>query len=115
MDLQQLQARARDIANLYDRYNAAVRGRIWTTTDYMSGFVGDVGDLSKLVAAREGIRDEPCGSQGIGHEVSDCLWSVLILADQVGMDLEGEFLHAMDDLERSTRDRINALYNESTE
>jgi NTP pyrophosphatase (non-canonical NTP hydrolase) len=36
----------------------------------------------------------------LGHELADCLWSVLVLSDLYGIDLEEAFLHTMDDLER---------------
>jgi hypothetical protein len=43
--LEDLQARALEIAGLYDELNLAQRGRTWTRAETMMGFVGDVGDL----------------------------------------------------------------------
>jgi len=34
------------------------------------------------------------------HELSDCLWSIMILADKYGVDLEYSFLRTMDELEK---------------
>ena len=35
----------------------------------------------------------------LAHELSDCLWSVLVLADKYGIDLATEFNKTMDELE----------------
>jgi MazG nucleotide pyrophosphohydrolase domain len=36
----------------------------------------------------------------IAHEFSDCLWSVLVLADRLGVDLEDSFSSSMAELDR---------------
>ena len=36
----------------------------------------------------------------LAHELSDCLWSVLVLAHAYDVDLEQEFLRTMGELER---------------
>lgn len=65
--------------------------RGWTREEVMQGFVGDVGDLMKLTMARAGLREIPGAEQKIGHELADCLWSVLVLAKLYEVDLEKEF------------------------
>jgi NTP pyrophosphatase (non-canonical NTP hydrolase) len=67
--------------------------------DIAAGFVGDVGDLMKLVLAKKGIRPIPGVDQKLGHELADCLWSILILADKYEIDLENSFVTAMNELE----------------
>lgn len=61
----------------------------------MLGFVGDVGDLSKLVHAKNGVRamadSETDLDAKLAHELADCLWSVLTLADCYGVDLDQAF------------------------
>jgi NTP pyrophosphatase (non-canonical NTP hydrolase) len=66
----------------------------------MIGFVGDVGDLAKLVQGKAGIRPTPDLDSKIAHELADCLWSVLTLADAYGIDLERSFADTMDDILR---------------
>lgn len=66
----------------------------------MQGFVGDVGDLMKLVMAKSGIRTIADTEHKLPHELADCLWSVLVLARLYDVDLEKAFLTTMDDLER---------------
>ena len=96
--LDDLQARALEIATLYDELNLAQRGRTWTRADTMMGFVGDVGDLAKLVMAAEGTRSDVGGPGALEHELADCLWSVLVLAARYEVDLGGAFDRTMDEL-----------------
>lgn len=46
MELTNLQARAVEIADQYDRHNVAAGRTAWTTADLALGFAGDVGDLT---------------------------------------------------------------------
>ena len=96
--LDDLQARGLEIARLYDELNLAERGRTWTPEETMLGFVGDVGDLAKLVMAAEGTRSDVGGRDDLAHELSDCLWSVLVLADHYDIDLATAYTSTMDDL-----------------
>ena len=52
MDFQELQANARDVRAQYAAMETARYGREWTSEEIMLGFVGDVGDLAKLVQGR---------------------------------------------------------------
>jgi NTP pyrophosphatase (non-canonical NTP hydrolase) len=106
MSLQPLQTRALQIQHLYFRLNEQERGRRWTKEETMLGFVGDVGDLAKLVMAAEGARTMPGGRAALAHELADCLWSVLVLAHAYGFDLEAEFVKTMDELEESISARL---------
>jgi NTP pyrophosphatase (non-canonical NTP hydrolase) len=99
MDLAQLTARAMEV---HERFNAtaAVRGgRPWTREEIMQGFVGDVGDLMKLVMAKAGARPGADVDQRLAHELSDCLWSVLVLAKLYDVDLAKEFPATMAGIE----------------
>jgi NTP pyrophosphatase (non-canonical NTP hydrolase) len=98
MDLAGLQARAVAISELYDRHNVAAGRSAWTTRDLALGFVGDVGDLAKLVMAVDGRREIENARERLGHELADCLWSVLVLADRYQIDLGAEFKRMTDDL-----------------
>jgi NTP pyrophosphatase (non-canonical NTP hydrolase) len=91
MELGALQERAVAVAGLYDRYHLAAGRERWDTGDLALGFVGDVGDLAKLVMAMDGRREIPDARARLGHELADCLWSVLVLADRYGVDLVAEF------------------------
>lgn len=106
VDLSPLARRALEIKDLYDELNQAKRGRTWTNEEFMLGFIGDVGDLAKLVMAQEGAREMPGGREALGHELADCFWSVLILADAYNIDVAAEFENTMNDLSSSIRAEI---------
>jgi NTP pyrophosphatase (non-canonical NTP hydrolase) len=105
MDLGELQNRAVEIAALYDRGHVAQGRRPWDPDEFMMGFVGDVGDLAKLVMAVDGRREIPDARDRLGHELADCLWSVLVLAQRYGVDLEHEFVRMTAGIERSQSGR----------
>lgn len=74
----------------------------------MLGFVGDVGDLAKLVMAEEGAREMPGGREALEHELADCLWSVLILAYRYDVNLGAAFERTMDELDQAISTRLSA-------
>lgn len=99
MDFKSLQQRAIEIRGKYSKLEEQKRGKSWTNAQIMEGFVGDVGDLMKLIMAKEGVRDMDDVDNKLAHELSDCLWSILVLANKYDVDLEASFLQTMDDLE----------------
>ncbi|MFB7947993.1 MazG nucleotide pyrophosphohydrolase domain-containing protein [Kitasatospora phosalacinea] len=107
MELSEITERAMRVHALYDRLNAAQRGRTWERQDFVLGFAGDVGDLAKLTQAADGIRPAP-GGRDLGHELADCLWSVVVIARLYGVDLESAFTTTMADLEQSITDALDA-------
>jgi NTP pyrophosphatase (non-canonical NTP hydrolase) len=91
MKLDDLEKSALQLNELYEQLEIKRYGRIWTTEELALGFVGDVGDLAKLIQANAGIRDIEDYKSKLGHELSDCLWSILVLANKCGIDLGAEF------------------------
>ncbi|MFH9731854.1 MazG nucleotide pyrophosphohydrolase domain-containing protein [Streptomyces sp. NPDC017260] len=108
VSLEALKQQALRIRDLYDVLNRHKRGRVWTREEFMLGFVGDVGDLAKLVMREEGARDVPGGRAALEHEIADCLWSVLILAHVYEVDLEAAFHRTMAELDVAISARIPA-------
>ncbi|MFH9431936.1 MazG nucleotide pyrophosphohydrolase domain-containing protein [Streptomyces sp. NPDC017615] len=106
MALEEFRQRAERVRDLYDRLNLCERGRVWTNEEFALGFVGDVGDLAKLVMAAEGARDMPGGRAALEHELADCLWSVLVLADRYDIDLRTAFHRTMTELETAINARL---------
>lgn len=100
MEFKDLVRRAKAIREMYASLEQRTYGRAWTHEEIALGFVGDVGDLVKLVMAQEGVRQIPDARSRLAHELADCLWSVLVLSDVYGIDLEEAFLDTMDNLER---------------
>jgi NTP pyrophosphatase (non-canonical NTP hydrolase) len=74
----------------------------------MLAFMGDVGDLAKLAMAADGARDMPGGQAGLGHELADCLWCVLVLAHLHGVDLGAAFDRTMRELDTVIRSQLAA-------
>jgi NTP pyrophosphatase (non-canonical NTP hydrolase) len=100
MECAKLIERAMEIRQQYADLEAARYGRPWGLEELALGFMGDVGDLAKLLIAHRGVRSIPDAEQKLAHELADCLWSILVLSQQVGIDLENAFLRTMDDLEQ---------------
>lgn len=102
MDFQQISQKAIDIRNKYSKLEKKKYGQEWTREQIAMGFAGDVGDLMKLVMAKSGVRDADIENldEKLAHELSDCLWSVLVLADKYNIDLEKSFLNTMANLEK---------------
>lgn len=98
-DFHEMQERAWKIAEMYDDLNQAAGRPSWTAGDYMAGFVGDVGDLSKLVMAHEGLREIPGYEAKLEHEIGDGFWSLYVLCKKLGIDPKKAFSQTMDELE----------------
>ncbi|KRA20792.1 nucleotide pyrophosphohydrolase [Lysobacter sp. Root604] len=92
MKLSDIEKLALELNELYEKLEIKRYGRVWSTEELALGFVGDVGDLAKLIQANAGIRHIDDCKAKLGHELSDCLWSIIVLANKCGIDLEAEFV-----------------------
>lgn len=99
MELKELIKKAKKIKEKY----ASLNKKQWSVTEYTQGLVGDVGDLMKLVMVKEGFREIENYNEKLKHELSDCLWSILVIADELGIDLEKEFMKNMGELKRKLK------------
>ncbi len=99
MSLTDLQARAQAIRKKYDEVNTRDGHQKWDGVDYAAGFVGDAGDLVKLVMAKSGKRRGDDVDAKLQHELGDCLWSLLVIANHYDIDLEKAFYTTMDELD----------------
>ena len=104
MDFQDIIDRALAVRKLYEEKEKQLYGSSWTSEEIALGFVGDVGDLAKLVVAENGKREIDNSKEKLEHEISDCLWSLMVLARIHDIDLEQSFLKTMDNLENQLRD-----------
>lgn len=100
MEFQDMIQRAMEVRRQYARWEQSMYGRSWTNEELAMGFVGDVGDLTKLIMAQSGVRDVPDVQGKLAHELADCLWSILVLSQVYGVDLESAFVQTMDELEQ---------------
>lgn len=100
MDLKELQSRAVEMRTLYSKIEKEKGGKEWAIGETMQAFAGDVGDLCKLVMAKEGFRKIEDLDEKLAHELADCLWVLLVIANKYNVPLEESFLKTMDDLEK---------------
>jgi NTP pyrophosphatase (non-canonical NTP hydrolase) len=99
MEFSEVISRALRIRSHYADYEERLYGRSWTTEELFIGMIGDIGDLAKLVQAHEGVRAIDESESLLRRELADVLWSVIVLADRCGVDLEAAFKEDMDNLE----------------
>lgn len=99
MELNKITARAIEVRKELDLYNAAKHGSPWTKVQIMQGLVGDIGDLMKLIMVKEGARTIDDVDKKLAHELADCLWCILVLANKFNIDIEQAFLNTMDTIE----------------
>jgi len=99
MEFQKLIDRAMHVRGQYEAKETQQYGSAWTNEEVVLGFVGDVGDLAKLIMAENGRRNIANSREKLEHELSDCLWSLIVLSRLHNIDLERSFLRTMDELE----------------
>jgi NTP pyrophosphatase (non-canonical NTP hydrolase) len=54
--------------------------------------------LAKLVLAENGKRNITDSKEKLGHELADCLWSIIVLSKLHDIDLETSFMKTMKEL-----------------
>lgn len=91
------------IRNRYAEQEKQLYGKEWSNEEIALGLVGDVGDLMKLVVAKEGMRKMDDIDEKLAHELSDCLWVLFVLAKKYGVNLEASFMKTMNSLEQRTQ------------
>jgi NTP pyrophosphatase (non-canonical NTP hydrolase) len=97
MNFGDLERAALQLNELYEKLEIKRWRCIWTTEELALGF-GGVGDLAKLIQAYAGVRDIDDCKAKLGRELSDCLWSIIVLAHKCGIDLQAEFARNTEEL-----------------
>jgi NTP pyrophosphatase (non-canonical NTP hydrolase) len=108
MNLKEASERAFQLRDLFSQYEKQLYRCTWSREEIALGFVGDVGDLMKLIQAQEGVRNIPDMQAKLEHELADCLWSVLVLAQLHNVDIEAAFIETMDELEEFLKDKLQS-------
>lgn len=98
MEFQLLIDEALTVRKTYEEKEKQLYGSPWTREEIALGFVGDVGDLAKLVLAENGKRNIANSKEKLGHELADCLWSLIVLSKLHDVDLETSFMKTMKEL-----------------
>lgn len=92
-DLKILEQRALEIRRKYDYLNKTKEGQPWNAKKLARGFKKDVTDLIAI------LDEEDIDQKKLNHELADCLWSVLVIARKLDVDLERAFWTTMGELE----------------
>ena len=106
MELSELQKRALEIRKQYSELESQ-KGIMWERKDIVQGFVGDVGDLVKLTMAKDNLREIADVDQKLAHELSDCLWSILVIASKYNVDIEHSFFQTMNEIEQRIQKQLS--------
>lgn len=107
MEFKEIIKKAKEIKEAYAYLNKVEGYKPWSLEEHVQGLVGDVGDLTKLMMASEGFRfsDENNIDAGMAKELADCLLSVIMIAVELNVDLEKEFLKNIKKLEDGISER----------
>ncbi len=100
MLIEEMQARAVQVRQQFAAFERASYGQEWLVEDLVIGLTKDVGDLAEIVQRLEGKRvpRSQSAKAELEHEISDCLWSLLVIADRYNVDVSGAFARTMDGL-----------------
>lgn len=106
MNFEEAAELALNVRSDYERLETSRYGRAWNKEELALGFVGDVGDLCKLVLADSGVREIAEHKSKLAHELSDCLWSLFVLADKCDIELETSFKETMAELKSHIAEKL---------
>jgi NTP pyrophosphatase (non-canonical NTP hydrolase) len=98
MEFQNLIDEALTVRKMYEEKEKQLYGSAWTSEEIALGFVGDVGDLAKLILAENGRRNLTNSKEKLEHELADCLWSIIVLSKLHDVNLEISFIKTMEGL-----------------
>lgn len=90
-----------EIREKYGLLEIKQNGKEWSVKELAKGFLRDVNELINLI---ENSGDRVV----IAHEISDCLWSILVLAHKLNIDLEASFMDNMDKLSERIDKQLEA-------
>jgi NTP pyrophosphatase (non-canonical NTP hydrolase) len=100
MDINELTKKVFQVENLYHDFDKKNGNKKWAAEESYVGLVSDVGDLGRLILAKEGFRDGPDDNKNLGRELAEILCSILFLAKKYNIDLEKSFIEEINNLEK---------------
>lgn len=99
--MNELTKRAVKAREMYAKLSEKNKFKPWTDIEVYQGLVSDVGDLGRLVLAKEGYRSVPDVEGHLHHELAEILWATLLLGKSYGIDVEKAFHAEMDRVEKA--------------
>lgn len=102
-NFKKMAAKAVAIRKRYSKFDR----KEWRIEQVFMGLVKDVGDLSKVLMIYNGYRDDlnKKTESMIGHELADMLYSIMVIANKIGINLEKSFWDNMKNIESKLKDK----------
>jgi NTP pyrophosphatase (non-canonical NTP hydrolase) len=97
-DIKVLEQRAMEIRRKYDELNNQRGRQPWNTARLAQGFKKDVSELFTI------INQDMVDRKKLSHELGDCLWSVLVIARKLDVDIERAFWTTMAEIDQRFKD-----------
>lgn len=97
-DIKILEQRAMEIRRKYNELESNRGKEPWDAVKLTRGFKKDVADLLTI------IEQDIIDRKKLNHELGDCLWSVLVIARKLDIDLERAFWTTMGEIEQRFKD-----------
>ncbi|MEI8339402.1 MAG: hypothetical protein WCF94_01935 [bacterium] len=99
MQIKELIDKAVHVQELYHNFEDKKSFKHWNTEQTYNALVSDVGDLGRLVLAKEGYREDDGADKSLEHELAEILMATLVLTEHYKIDLEKAYLNEVDRLE----------------
>lgn len=103
MNLQEIIEKSLESRALYEIYEKEHFGRIRTPEEIYTTLVSDVGDLGRLVLAREQMGDIDNLDQKLKHELAECLINICVFSKKYNINLEEAFLLEIKEIEKKVK------------
>jgi NTP pyrophosphatase (non-canonical NTP hydrolase) len=100
MNLADLQKLGADVDDAYASLGKEKGYKERTPYAYCGFLATDLGELTEFVMAKENYRDGEDLDRKIAHELSDCLWAVLMLARHLDVNMEEAYVHTMEEIKK---------------
>lgn len=90
--------------NLLEKFEQKSTGKTWGNEELLIGLMTDIGDLSRLILAKEGYRSVGKDlDRALRHELADCFWVIIVLAEKFSIDLPAALQEMSDDLQKKLK------------
>ena len=107
MEFREIIRETKKIKRKYERLAINKNEDLWDAKDYVQGFAGDVGDLAKYISLKFSKRKTKDIDNKIKHELADCMWSIIAIADELGINLEREYKINLEYVAQRLREKNN--------
>lgn len=86
---------------LFEKYEEKSVGKKWGNEELLVGLITDVGDLARIVLAKEGYRSINGDVEiALRHELADCLWAIIVLSEKYKIDLPAALVEMSKDIKK---------------